>query len=508
MIIPRYDPPTPASSQGSSTTILPSHNVISSKQYYYEEIEPERGRSLSRASSGSSRSSGVLVLPSPSSIDSGSQNLRYAPSGFQIQSYPPAPSIITAKLNEMRQTADSALKSSNPELRHSIPPASMSFGSQPPMPYSDSWAQWWAQAAPLVPDMGSPGLFGPRSPVGDYTSIAPTPRPLSTVTERTEPPSAAVAPGRPSQILPSVPILAPSDGGRSGSSRSSRSSRSSSAGRSQSTRSIISVENLPLPDSSRTAPQPPPVIVVPGPRSQHPRIIPQTPTQAPIVINPPSVPVSLLSQPIQCSIPSVMTPERRGSRSRSRSPIHLSPPIVRYPTQPIIISARRTPPPAVIIPQRSRSRSRSPRSYYERYPSYRRHSPDVVRQPPQVPIIDLGWGAPSSPVIIRRSRSRSRSPRRYERHPSHRGHSPHLARPTQVPVVEWSAPPVIIDRPSRSRSPSIYGRPYRRHSPSPRRHTVIIQPETWAAYPPKIPFAFSCQVQQIQIALSGSGHHS
>ncbi|KAF7362459.1 ARID domain-containing protein [Mycena venus] len=110
-------PPTPASSQGSSATILPTRSVTSSKNYASVCEEPERGRSLSRSSSGSSRSSHVLVLPSPSSIDSDgyaeSQNLRYA-YGFPAWAQPSivrVPSATAANPNEARPSAASATSS-------------------------------------------------------------------------------------------------------------------------------------------------------------------------------------------------------------------------------------------------------------------------------------------------------------------------------------------------------------------------------------------------------------
>ncbi|KAJ7251147.1 hypothetical protein B0H12DRAFT_649971 [Mycena haematopus] len=142
-------PPTPAS---SSATILPPRSVASFKSYDSEE--PERGRSLSRSSSGSS--SGVLVLASPSSIDSDIQpeNLQH------VYGYPRTNSALVA--SSLQQSADVALKALNPEVEDPILPTSTTSQDLlgldfPPVPISPMDPQ-----GPTAVEMG---IFGPRSPL-------------------------------------------------------------------------------------------------------------------------------------------------------------------------------------------------------------------------------------------------------------------------------------------------------------------------------------------------------
>ncbi|KAJ7478584.1 hypothetical protein B0H11DRAFT_1278387 [Mycena galericulata] len=76
-----FVPLTPASSQGSSATILPSLSVASSKNYK----EPERGRSLSRSSSSSWTSgSGAMLLSPRSSVYSATPTPAH-PTSYNVQ---------------------------------------------------------------------------------------------------------------------------------------------------------------------------------------------------------------------------------------------------------------------------------------------------------------------------------------------------------------------------------------------------------------------------------------
>ncbi|KAJ6590174.1 hypothetical protein DFH09DRAFT_222886 [Mycena vulgaris] len=197
-----------ASSHGSSATVLPSHSVASSKNYY---DGPERGRSLSRSSSSfSSSSSGILVLsPSPPNLPTSAQlpepsNLsganfydfaiegrRYYPNytngfpmdeqlsspGVQLSNQPsPAQPPTHVRMNpEFRPvsvaasigvvgTAHEPSKRNDKNLLHQATSQGGQGGYDP-------WGVFGRTRQPTQPDEG---LFGPRSPQDNLHELEST----------------------------------------------------------------------------------------------------------------------------------------------------------------------------------------------------------------------------------------------------------------------------------------------------------------------------------------------
>ncbi|KAJ7750090.1 hypothetical protein DFH07DRAFT_961507 [Mycena maculata] len=351
MLIPHdnFVPLTPASSRGSSATILPSHSAWS------KNGEPERGRSLSRSSSSSGTSSSAILLLSPrSSVDSATptpipeyfpyispstnDNRRGDYSDAQnhyysnlpgLSQYPPidisataqyrGPSVYWAPLSTPRApsagsaTVERGHQHSIEEDRFlaqlrqmrgeqfSVPPIPVQV-PEPPVPSNaapsnpfDYWGQW-RPAPPIPTDVG---LFGPRSPRDiepELLSTAPaSPRtPLSRVTELSEPESAQPVPPPVAHPLSRhiAPIIVPA----------------------VTPPPAIAANDAPKPSTDRYHPQrsTPIVVYSPGTSRSRSRSRSTTPTSPGQITRPVSTET--------INTPPIIVSARNSTRSRSRSP--------------------------------------------------------------------------------------------------------------------------------------------------------------------------------------------